>query len=174
VQDLIKTRAGRRPGLRAAGFLAIIMVVEACAFPARAHDDGDRPSREEPPRAPTNANAASAPSLLDPQQASPPAKGHRSPWPFALIGVGALTLGTGAWLVHRDNQAGTPMCTAGAGGHPICPYATSTEWQGWAFVGIGAQIAIAGVIWRIVESRQAPMKVTLAAGPGAVRLVGTF
>jgi hypothetical protein len=177
VKGTIRMRRARRPGrslARGARFLVVVLVVEAGAFRARAHDDGERPSREVPSSAPTNATAGAAPKLRDPNLQSQPAKVHRSPWPFALIGVGALTLGAGAWLAYRDNQGGTPMCTVGAGGHTTCPYATSTQWEGWALVGIGAQLAAAGIIWRIVEARPATTTLSLAAGPGTVGLIGTF
>jgi hypothetical protein len=120
---------------------------------------------------------APTPSAPPPAPKSPVGAADARPnvWPFVLVGAGALTLGTGIWLVHSDHtEAAAPTCTAMPGGHTTCPYATTTTWQGWAFVALGAQLAIAGVAWRLYEVHNARARISLAAGFGDLRLVGTF
>jgi hypothetical protein len=138
------------------------LVLHLVAAPAFAHEgDSISPTPSSPPPAPKAPVGA--------------ADAHPTVWPFVLVGAGALTLGTGIWLVHRDHTDATaPSCTTVPGGHTTCPYGTATLWQGWAFVALGAQLAIAGAIWRIYEVRHASARVSLAAGFGDLRLVGTF
>jgi len=120
---------------------------------------------------------APTPSAAPPAPKAPvgAADAHLTVWPFVLMGAGALTLGTGIWLVHRDHtDAAAPACMTAPGGRAACPYGTATAWQGWAFVALGTQLAIAGVAWRIYEVRHAPARVSLALGLGELRLLGTF
>ena len=92
-----------------------------------------------------------------------------------LVGVGALTLAGGIWLVHRDHTDVTmPTCTAPQYTHTSCPYGTATSWQGWPLVAIGAQLAVAGVAWRVYEVRHARKSVSLVAGLGDLSIVGRF
>ena len=93
-----------------------------------------------------------------------------------LIGAGALTLGTGIWLVHRDDtEPACPPARRSPLGRTTCPYGTSTSWQGWAVVAIGAQLAIAGAAWRVYEVRHhAKKSVSVVAGLGSLGLTGTF
>lgn len=104
-----------------------------------------------------------------------PADARETVWPFVVVGLGAVTLGTGVWLVHRDdNNPAMPACTTMQGGHTTCPYSTATQWQGWGFVAIGAQMMLAGIAWRLYEVRRATGHISLAAVPGGLRLGGTF
>jgi hypothetical protein len=146
-------------------FLAVL-ILNVAAAPAFAHE-GDSLSPAPPP---------GSPSTVLPKTTTSPAEARPTVWPFVLIGAGALTLGTGIWLVHRDHSDdAAPACTTVSGGRTSCPYGTSTQWQGWGFVALGAQLAIAGVAWRIYETRHhSSTTLSLAAGPGALRLVGTF
>ena len=153
----------------------VCLILAASIFTAStavAHDDNQQESREPPPAVTTGAPAA-APQLLGPAPDHLPPPRH-SPWPWTLMGVGALTLGTGVWLVYRDNHDGTPSCTVLPSGRASCPLATSTSWQGWSFVAIGAELAAAGLVWRIVELRRPDRKISLVTGLGDLRLIGTF
>ena len=150
------------PDVAASRWFLTALALNLAAAPAFAHEaDSLAPTPSAPPPPPkTPVGAAEAlPNV----------------WPFVLVGGGALTLGTGIWLVHRDDtEAKAPTCTTMPGGHTTCPYGTATAWQGWAFVALGAQLAIAGIAWRIYEVHNARARVSLAAGFGELRLVGTF
>jgi hypothetical protein len=142
------------------------------ASTAHAHE-GDEQSIREPPPAVTTGAPGAAPNLLRPAplKMRPP---HHSPWPWALIGVGALGVGAGAWLAYRDDHDGTPACTELPNGRASCPLATSTAWQGWSFVVVGAELAAVGIVWRIVESRRLDKQISLVTGLGDLRLIGRF
>jgi hypothetical protein len=130
------------------------------ARPALAHE-GDTLS-------PAPAPAAPPPLPLTPVG---PAEARPTPWPWVLVGAGAVTLGTGIWLVYKDDHdASAPACTTSPIGHTTCPYGTSTFWQGWAVVALGAQLAIAGVAWRVYEVRHAKKSVSVVAGLGSLGL----
>jgi hypothetical protein len=149
---------------RVVSSVALALALNVAAAPAFAHE-GDT-------LAPAPV-AAPPPAPLTP--VGPAEVKRNSPWPWALIGAGALTLGTGIWLVHRDNSdANMPACTTSpVNSRATCPYSTATQWPGWAVVAIGAQLAIAGVAWRIYEVRHSPKKtVTVVLAPGG--LAGTF
>jgi hypothetical protein len=159
---------GRRNGgivadVTASRFLLAALIVNLAAAPALAHEadslsPAPRPNATPPPTTPVGA-----------------AEAHLRVWPFVLVGVGALTLGTGIWLVHRDHTDPTaPPCMTVPGGRTTCPYGTATTWQGWAFVAVGAELALAGIAWRIYEVRHTRTSVSLAAGLGNLRLSGTF
>jgi hypothetical protein len=139
---------------------------------AHAHGADDSQARDAPPAVAASPTSVSR-NLLGPSpMKTPPTK--YSPWTWALMGVGALTLGTGVWLVYRDNHDVTPPCTTLPQERTTCPYATSTAWQGWSFVAVGAELAAAGLAWRIVEWRRHESPVSLAAGLDGFRLSGTF
>jgi hypothetical protein len=142
--------------------LALALALNAAAAPAFAHG-GDTlspaPVAAPPPPPTTPVGAVEA---------------RNTPWPWVLIGAGALTLGTGIWLVHKDDSdAAMPACMASPIAKASCPYSTATTWQGWAVVALGAQLAIAGAAWRIYEVRHhAKKSVTVVAGLGGI--AGTF
>jgi hypothetical protein len=92
-----------------------------------------------------------------------------------LVGAGALTLGTGAWLVYKGDQgSNAPACTTSPIGRTTCPYGASTSWQGWGFVALGVELAAAGVAWRVYQVRHAKKSVSVIAGLGGLGLTGTF
>lgn len=148
-----------------ASALALALALEIAATPALAHE-GD-------------TTLAPTPAATPPPPPTSPVgavEARNTPWPWVLIGAGALTLGTGIWLVHKDDtEPEMPACTASPIGRTTCPYGTSTLWQGWAVVAIGAQLAIAGAAWRIYEVRHhAKKSVSVVAGLGTFGLSGTF
>jgi hypothetical protein len=147
-----------------ASALALALAVELAGAPAFAHEGetlAPTPAATPPPPPTSPVGAVEA---------------RNTPWPWVLIGVGALTLGTGIWLVHKnDTDAEMPACTTSPFGRTSCPYATQTFWQGWAVVAIGAQLAIAGAAWRVYEVRHhAKKSVSVVAGLGSLGLSGTF
>jgi hypothetical protein len=147
-------------------FLAAVvldLVLNLAAVPAFAHESD------------TLVPAPRAPSPPVPAVSVGAAESHAKVWPWLLLGAGALTLGGGIWLVHRDDTDNpAPACTTVPSGRTTCPYGTATAWQGWMFVAIGAQLAIAGAAWRIYEVRHAKQTVSLVAGLGDLSLVGRF
>jgi hypothetical protein len=148
---------------RLVALLGSALVLNAAA-PAFAHE-GD------------TLSPAPAPAAPPPPPSSPvgPADAHPTPWPWVVVGAGALTLGTGIWLVNKDdNSPAMPACTTSPIARTTCPYSTATKWQGWAFVALGAQLAVAGVVWRIYEVKHAKKSVTVVAGLGELGLSGTF
>jgi hypothetical protein len=143
---------------RLAAAVVLASLLPLAAAPARAHE-GD--------------SVAPVPATVPPPPPAPvgPAAARRTPWPWVLIGAGALTLGAGIWLVHKDDtDAAMPACTTSPIGRTTCPYSTATSWPGWAVVAIGAQLAVAGVIWRVYEVRHAKTSVSVIAGLGSVGL----
>lgn len=148
-----------------ASALALALALEVASAPAFAREGDDSPG----------APAPSAPPPPPPEKVGA-ASARVTPWPWVLAGAGALTLGTGIWLVHKDdNEVAMPACTTSPLGKTTCPYSTSTFWQGWAVVALGAQLAIAGTIWGIYEVRHRPKKsVSVIAGVGTLGLTGTF
>jgi hypothetical protein len=162
----VKPSFCRRPFARAAIGALAALVLDAMvlgASPAYAHE-GETLTSVAPP--------GSQSPYLSPTNVSPSEKPHKV-WPWVFIGVGALTLGTGIWLVHKDDtDTSMPMCTTSPIGRTTCPYSTATQWQGWAVVAIGAQLAALGIVWEVFQVRRAHRAVSLAAGPGG--LVGTF
>jgi hypothetical protein len=104
-----------------------------------------------------------------------PAPARETPWPFVVVGVGALTLGTGIWMVTRDHSdSGMPACTTMQAGRTTCPFASGSLGLGWGVVAIGAQIALAGVAWRVYEVRHAKTSVSVVAGLGQLGFAGRF
>jgi hypothetical protein len=157
----------RRPFVRIAICALAALVLDATILgasrPAFAHE-GETLTSAPPPGSPS--------PFLPATNVSPSETRHKV-WPWVFIGVGALTLGTGIWLVHKDDtDASMPMCTTSPIARTTCPYSTATQWQGWAVVAIGAQLAALGIVWEVFQVRRARKSVSLAAGPGG--LVGTF
>jgi hypothetical protein len=143
---------------RLAAAVVLASLLPLAAAPARAHE-GDALAPKAPPATPA------------PPAPVGPAPARRTPWPWVLIGAGALTLGAGIWLVHKDDtDSAMPACTTSQLGPTSCPYSTATSWQGWAVVALGAQLAIAGAAWRFYEVRHAKTSVTVVAGLGTVGL----
>jgi hypothetical protein len=139
----------------------IALLVLLVASPGYAHD-------AEPPTPRSQEEPAALPINREPLQRT-----HKV-WQGVLVGAGAVTLGTGAWLVYKDSHDVTGMCITSPIGRTTCPYSTATRWQGWAFVALGAQLAAAGIVWRVFEVRAANKTVSLAAGLGNLRVIGTF
>jgi hypothetical protein len=144
--------------------LALFLAASLASASARAHE-GD--TFVPPPTALTPP---------PPQEHVAPPTSGVTPWPWVLTGVGALTLGTGIWLVHKDDtDAAMPACTTSQVSRTTCPYSTATMWQGWALVAVGAELAIAGTAWGVYQIRHRPKKsVTVVAGLGSFGLAGTF
>jgi hypothetical protein len=139
------------------------LALQLAAAPAFAHEGDTLTPAPVPSPPPT------------PTQPLGPAPARVTPWPFVLAGVGALTIGTGIWLVHRDDSdQPAPACTSLANGRTTCPYRTGNFWQGWGLVAIGAQLAAAGVLWRVYEVRHAKTSVSVVAGLGDLGISGTF
>jgi hypothetical protein len=158
------------------GTSVALAVALLSASVAHAHDGDERPAHDPLPTVTTGSHQAS-PILLGPQTVLPPKRETRSPWPWVFMGVGALTLGTGIWLAYRDDHDTTAPCMALPNGRASCPLATSTQWQGWGFVAIGAELAVGGIVWRVVEARRLgrlERNISLVTGLGDLRLVGTF
>jgi hypothetical protein len=77
--------------------------------------------------------------------------------------------------VHKDNtDPSMPACTTAPHAPTMCPYSTASKWQGWAVVAVGAELALAGVAWRIWEVRRAEKRASLMASLDGLHLVGTF
>jgi hypothetical protein len=155
--------SSRRPAVRQSTFAALALALAAslATAPAFAHE-GDTPMGAPPPSTPA------APLV--------PADSHVTPWPWVLAGAGALTLGTGIWMVSKgDSGSAMPACTPSPIGKTTCPYSNATTWQGWGVVAIGAQLAVAGAVWGVYQIRHRPKKsVSVVAGLGTVGLAGTF
>jgi hypothetical protein len=155
--------SSRRSACRS--ILAFALATSLASAPAFAHE-GD------------TAAGAPAPSSPPPPplETLGPVSTRVTPWPWVLAGAGALTLGTGIWLVHKDDtDAAMPACTTSPIGRTTCPYSTKTFWQGWAVVAVGAQLAIAGTVWGVYQLRHHPKKsVNVVAGLGSLGLSGTF
>lgn len=160
----VKPSFCRRPFARFAICVLAALVLDA-ASPAFAHE-AETLSPLPPPGSPS--------PYLPTTNVAPSEKRHKV-WPWVFIGVGALTLGTGIWLVHKDDTtASMPGCTTSQISRTTCPYSTATQWQGWAVVAIGAQLAAVGIVWEVFQIRRERRSVSLAAGLGQLRLVGTF
>jgi hypothetical protein len=158
----VKRSFCRGPFARAA-LVVLTAAVAWSASPASAHE-GDTLTSLPPPGSPS--------SLLPAPNVSSSEKSHKV-WPWVLVGVGALSLGTGVWLVHKDHtDVSMPACTTSPLGRTTCPYSTATMWQGWAFVAVGAELAAAGVVWEILQVRRNHRHVSVALAPGG--LVGSF
>jgi hypothetical protein len=152
----------RRPFARAAIGVVAVLAVANVASPAFAHEaDTLSPL---PPTAPS--------PLLPTADVKPSGKMHKV-WPWMLIGVGALTLGGGIWVVHDDHtDPSMPACTTSPLGRTTCPYSTASKWQGWSLVAVGAELAAAGIVWEIVQLHREHRGLYVAIAPGG--LVGTF
>jgi hypothetical protein len=152
----------RRPFARAAIGVVAVLAVANVALPAFAHEaDTLSPL---PPTAPS--------PLLPTADVTPSGKIHKV-WPWVLIGVGALTLGGGIWLVDKDrSDPAMPACTTSPIGRTTCPYSTASKWQGWSLVAVGAELAAAGIVWEVVQLHREHRAVSVAIAPGG--LVGTF
>ena len=145
--------------------LILSVAVSLAGAPALARE-GDTPLSGPP------ASTPAAPSLTP--TVTPDSR--VTPWPWVLAGAGALTLGTGLWMVSKgDSGSAMPACTPSPIGKTTCPYSNATSWQGWGVVAIGAQLAIAGTIWGVYQLRHRPKKsVSVVAGLGTLGLTGTF
>ncbi|HEX4405755.1 MAG TPA: hypothetical protein VH560_13045 [Polyangia bacterium] len=139
-----------------------MLAVANVALPAFAHEaDTLSPL---PPTAPS--------PLLPSADVTPSGKMHKV-WPWVLIGAGALTLGGGIWVVHKeDSDPSMPACTTSPLGRTTCPYSTASKWQGWGLIAVGAELAAAGIVWEAIQLHREHRSVSLAIAPGG--LVGTF
>jgi hypothetical protein len=152
----------RRPFARVAIGVVAVLAVANVALPVFAHE-ADTLS----PLPPTSPSP-----LLPAADVKPSGKMHKV-WPWVLIGAGALTLGGGIWVVHKeDTDPSMPPCTTSPIGRTTCPYSTASKWQGWSLVAIGAELAAAGIVWEVVQLHREHRSVSVAIAPGG--LVGTF
>lgn len=131
-----------------------------------------------------DASPVAAPVAPPPAPVAPPSAaglvdaGVRSgsdPAPWALTAAGGVLAAGGAVLVGVAALDASTVETASTwrDARPAFDRAPIFDAVGWAAIGVGAALMIAGVAWGASSSGSGP-SATVAVGPGSIHLAGSF